>query len=312
MKIEGMPMFSKILDVLNDLKPKHLLMLAGTTALLIFAVVYFALSGLTEKGAAPVTPVAPQGITRSVVVARDDIQPNTLIQEDMLEIKEMPANVVPKGSIMVMKDILGQPAASTIYAGDILTMSKVFMDKSHTGFSGSIPDNCRAVSVGVSEITGVAGFAKPGDYVDVILVEKSKTGASSRFLLQNVLLLAVNQNAAAKGNVIDEATGKKAESKPAIATLALTPDDMLELVSASAVGEIYLALRPFHSKDIYTGFGEFNLKSSQVETVAPAASTMPAQAAPAYQPPVAAAPQPEAPVASSGIRIIQGDKILGK
>lgn len=304
-------MFSKILDVLNDLKPKHLLMLAGTTALLMFAVVYFALSGLTEKGAAPITPVAPQGITRSVVVARDDIQPNTLIQEDMLEIKEMPANVVPKGSIMVMKDILGQPAASTIYAGDILTMSKVFMDKSHTGFSGSIPDNCRAVSVGISEITGVAGFAKPGDYVDVILVEKSKTGASSRFLLQNVLLLAVNQNAAAKESSQGEET-KKAAAKPAIATLALTPDDMLELVSASAVGEIYLALRPFHSKDIYTGFGEFNLKSSQVETVAPAASTMPAQAAPAYQPPVAAAPQPEAPLASSGIRIIQGDKILGK
>ena len=302
-------MFSKILDVLNDLKPKHLLMLAGTTALLMFAVVYFALSALTDKGEKPVVTVAPQEITRSVVVARSDIPPNTPIQEEMLEIKEMPANIVPKGSIMVMKDILGQPAASTIYAGDILTMSKVFMDKNRTGFSGTIPDNCRAVSVGVSEITGVAGFARPGDYVDVILVEKSKTGASSRFLLQNVLLLAVNQNAAATKEESQGEDGKKASAKPAIATLALTPADMLEMVSAQAVGEIYLALRPFHSKDLYTGFGEFTLKSSQVETVAPAASTMPVQAAPvqAYQPP--AAPQPTAPASSSRIRIIQGDQI---
>ena len=303
-------MFSKLLDVLNDLKPRQLMMLAGATALLMFVVVYFALAGLTDKKEVTVTAPVSQTVTRSVVVARDDIAANTPLREDMLEIKELPASAVPKGSVMVMKDVVGQPAASTIYAGDIITISKIFSDKGATGFTGTIPENCRAVSVGINDITGVAGFAKPGDYVDVILVEKGKAGASSRFLLQNVLLLAVNQNASAKEKEQGE-DNKKAGAKPAIATLALAPAEMLELVSAASVGEIYLALRPFQAKDIYAGFGEYTLKSSQVETSAPAASPAPVVAAPvqAYQPP-AAAPQP-AP-ASSGIRIIQGDKILGK
>ncbi len=303
-------MFSKLLDILNDLKPRQLLMLAGTAALLMFVVVYLSLTSLSEKKETTVTVPLSQTVNRSVVMARDDIAANTILQEDMLEVREVPTTAVPKGAVINMKDVVGQSVASTIYAGDIITVSKVFTDRSMAGFTGAIPENCRAVSVGISEITGVAGFARPGDYVDVILVEKGKTGASSRFLLQNVLLLAVNQNAAAKADSKED-DGKKAGSKPAIATLALAPEEMLELVSAASVGEIYLALRPFHAKDLYAGFGEYTLKSSLTEntvSVAPAAPQPASQ--PAYQP--QAAPQPEAAAPSSGIRIIQGDKILGK
>lgn len=303
-------MFSKLLDVLNDLKPRQLLMLAGTAALLMFVVVYLAMTSLTEKKEMTVTAPPTQTVNRSVVMARDDISANTILQEDMLEVREVPATAVPKGAVMNMKDVVGQPVASAIYAGDIITVSKVFTDRSRVGFTGSIPENCRAVSVGISEITGVAGFARPGDYVDVILVEKGKTGASSRFLLQNVLLLAVNQNAAAKEENKEEG-GKKAGNKPSIATLALTPEEMLELVSAASVGEIYLALRPFQAKDFYAGFGEYTLKSSLAENTVPVAPAAPQPAPqPAYQP--QAAPQPAASAPSSGIRIIQGDKILGK
>ena len=299
-------MFSKLLDVLNDLKPRQLLMLAGTAALLMFVVVYLAMTSLTEKKEMTMTAPPTQTVNRSVVMARDDISANTILQEDMLEVREVPATAVPKGAVMNMKDVVGQPVASAIYAGDIITVSKVFTDRSRVGFTGSIPENCRAVSVGISEITGVAGFARPGDYVDVILVEKGKTGASSRFLLQNVLLLAVNQNAAAKEENKEEG-GKKAGNKPSIATLALTPEEMLELVSAASVGEIYLALRPFQAKDFYAGFGEYTLKSSLAENTVPVAPAAPQPAPqPAYQ------PQPAASAPSSGIRIIQGDKILGK
>ena len=48
-------MFSKLLDVLNDLRPRQLMLLAGATALLMFVVVYFALTGLTEKKEMTVT-----------------------------------------------------------------------------------------------------------------------------------------------------------------------------------------------------------------------------------------------------------------
>ena len=306
-------MFSKLLDILNDLQPKQILILAGSTALLIFVVVYMVLSVISDKEPVAVAPPVAQVATRSVVVARDDIPPHTVITEEMLEIKELPADAVPKGTVMVMKDILGQPTASTIYAGDVITISKVYMDKSRTGFVGSIPAGFRAVSVGVSNVTGVAGFAKPGDYVDVILVEKGKQGSSSRFLLQNVQLLGVNQDMTTRDEGNND--GKKG-NQPAVATLALNPEDALQLVSAASVGEIYLVLRPFNSKDTYAGFGEYTVKSTQSADTTTAAlprEVPAAQPAPVYQAP-AAAPAPTAvpAAASAPFEIIEGDKVYGK
>lgn len=312
-------MFSKLMEMLNDLQPKQLLMLAAGTAVVMFLAVYFALLGLSGrneevKKMAPVT----QAATTQVVMAREDIPARTVIQEDMLELRDMPVDAVPRGAMMSTNDVVGQPAASTIYAGDVVTLSKLVKEKRTTGFVGEIPDNCRAVSVGITEITGVAGFAKPGDYVDVILVEKGNSGATSRFLLKNVLLLGINQDATQEKD-----SGKtdkpKAKSKPAIATLALQPDDMLQLVSAAAVGEIYLALRPFHAEDtgnFLNAYTQRSVKGSSAPAAAEPVRTAPApqvvyQQVPAPRPAAAAAAAPPAP-ASAGYEIIQGDKVVAK
>ena len=307
-------MFSKLMDVLNDLQPRQLLMLAGGTAVAVFLVVYLALSGMTNK-AAEVQKVTPAVQTQTdmtqVVMAKDDIPSRTVIQEDMLEIKEIPVEAVPRGAMMSMQDVVGQPAASTIYAGDIVTLSKLVVDKSKAGFVGEIPENCRAVSVGVSEITGVAGFAKPGDYVDVILVEKTNQGATSRFLLKNVLLLGINQDTAAQEK--DAAKDKGRTAKPATATLALQPDDMLQLISAAAIGDIYLALRPFHTADTGNFLDTYTLRSSKGNEVVKAntAAAAPAPtAAPVYSAPAVSAPA--APRSSGGFEIIEGDKVTAK
>ena len=315
-----MPMFSKLMDLLNDLQPRQLLMLAGGTAVVMFLAVYFALTGLarTNNEMTPKKNPVTQTATAQVVMARADIPSRTIIQEDMLELKDVPVDSIPKGAIMSTQDVVGQPAASTIYAGDVLTLSKLMTDKVTTGFVGEIPENCRAVSVGISEITGVAGFAKPGDYVDVILVEKGSTGATSRFLLKNVLLLGINQDTSKDNDGGNAENKTKAKSKPAIATLALQPDDMLQLVSAAAVGEIYLALRPFHTQDTENFLNAYTTNKSVQggETAASTASrpTTPPQvvysappAAPAAAPSVSAAP---AARSSAGYEIIQGDKIV--
>ncbi len=309
-----MPMFSKLMDVLNDLQPRQLLMLAGGTAVAVFLVVYLALTGMSNK-AADVQKAVPAAQTQTamtqVVMAKDDIPSRTVIQEDMLEIKEIPVDAVPRGAMMSMQDVVGQPAASTIYAGDIVTLSKLVVDKTKVGFVGEIPEGCRAVSVGVSEVTGVAGFAKPGDYVDVILVEKTNQGATSRFLLKNVLLLGINQDTAAQEK--DAAKDKVRTAKPATATLALQPDDMLQLISAAAIGEIYLALRPFHTADTGNFLDTYTLRSSKGNEVVKANAAAPAPApaaAPVYSAPAVSAPA--APRSSGGFEIIEGDKVTAK
>ncbi|BAL81729.1 putative Flp pilus assembly protein CpaB [Selenomonas ruminantium subsp. lactilytica TAM6421] len=314
-------MFSKFMDVLNDLQPKQLLMLAGGTAVVIFIAVYFALTGMARNNneiAAKVNPVN-QPATIQVVMAREDIPSHTVIQDDMLELRDVPVDAIPKGAMMNTSEVVGQPAASNIYAGDVITLSKLMVDKQKTGFVGEIPENCRAVSVGISEITGVAGFAKPGDYVDVILVEKGTNGATSHFLLKNVLLLGINQNASQdkdSGKTDKDNNAKK--SKPAIATLALEPDDMLQLISAAAVGEIYLALRPFHAQDTGNFLNAYTTNRSE-RSSATAASPAPArsesprvvyQAAPAAPAAAPSAPAVTTAPSSGGYEVIQGDKVV--
>ncbi len=143
------------------------------------------------------------------------------------------------------------------------------------------------------------------------MVEKDKQGATSHLLLQNILLLGVNQEAEARNGGAEGKEGKESKetkekvSKPAIATLALRPEDALELVSAASVGEIYLVLRPFRPKDPYVLQNDFTLRASY----APVKETPTVVAAPAPAPAPAAAPAPAREESSSGIMIIEGDKV---
>ena len=300
-------MFSKILDKLNDLQPKQLFLLAGGAAVLMFAIIYTALSALVtqEEAASPPSPPAQAGM-QSVVVAKADIAPRALIHEDMLQVKEVPSDAVPAGAVSDLRSVVGFPALSAIYEGDVITTQKVYTDRSKGGFVGSIPEECRAVSVEVSDITGVAGFARAGDYVDVVLTEKNEQSARSRMLLQNVLLLAINDD---MGEATPESS-TKATKKPSIATLALTPDEVLQLVSADALGEICLVLRPFRPADRYVS-GLDHIERSSYPPKTPQAPVQ-AKAAP---PVVRAAPAPApAPKEPSGprIEIIEGDQVKTK
>ena len=102
-------------------------------------------------------------------------------------------------------------------------------------------------------------------------------------------------------------------AKPATATLALQPDDMLQLISAAAIGDIYLALRPFHTADTGNFLDTYTLRSSKGNEVVKAntAAAAPAPtAAPVYSAPAVSAPA--GPRSSGGFEIIEGDKVTAK
>ena len=315
-------MISKILDILNDLRPRQIFMLAGVSTLLMFGVAYLAFSFLAPQETAETSPAPQQTIAmESVVMARSDIAAHTILNENMLQVRQIPADLVPIGALRTIRSAVGRPAGVSIYAGDVITDQKLYMESMQTGFTDSIPVDCRAVSVGVSNITGVAGFAKAGDHVDVIFVQKDEQSAASRLLLQNVLLLSINKdaggNASSLGAAAATAQLSQEETKeledPAIATLALLPQEAMELVSAVALGEIYLVLRPSRPSETSVVQTDYTLQSMvkpvSARPAASAAMPSPAPIAPSSAP----VPAPDVPEpVSSGIEIIQGDKIVQK
>ena len=184
-------------------------------------------------------------------------------------------------------DLVGRPTRVAISAGEVITGQKVYASVSDMGLSGRIPPECRAVTVGINDVTGVSGFARPGDYVDVMLVSSQveNNKVVSEMILQNVLLLAINQ-AADTGNNRSATNDKNQKQNananntvagsPARATLALTPEDVLKLTAKAQMGQIYLSLRPYHpaqgiSDDTYYSVTK---ASGKMPVTAPPAGTI--------------------------------------
>lgn len=277
---------------------------------LMGVLVYLSLSGesTSEKKSSDVPMV-------KIVVAKQDIPERTIIKDTMLKVVEVPADAVPPGAIKEVSEADGAPASTAISQGDIITDKKFYADVRLAGFTGTIPPNCRAVSVAITDITGVAGFGKAGDYVDVMLITgKREDGLHGEVLMQNVLLLAVNKTGEQATKKEEPAKDKKKDDKAegdgsikasgdamATATLALPLDEALKIAVASQQGTIYLVLRPYKPADLFTLSKTYSVpgeKSTQVKQSAPAPAATPApqpvrQSAPAAAAPAASAPQGE-------------------
>lgn len=253
-------MVSKILKYLNNLNIRQVLILAGVAAGMMFAAIYLFLSTYTANEVEQVMEEVKEEKLRlkPVVVAKTDIAPRIKIKEEMLEVKELPEDNVPSDAIKEKEEILEKPAKVTILAGDVITSRKIYKSEEQTGFVGTIPPDCRAISIHVNDITGVAGFAKAGDHVDLMLVENDGTSATSNIILQNVLLLSINQNMER-----EKADEQSAIENPSIVTVALRPHEALKLASATKLGEIYLMLRPARPLENYVEGMEYKVISAK-------------------------------------------------
>ena len=322
--------FSKVFkEALEKITYRHWIMLAGAASILLGVLVFFSLSGReTAKEAEPVNMV-------HVVVAKQDIAPKTIIKEAMLEVREMPAHLVPSDAASSVMDVVNKPARVQIMKDDVISGRKVLSDMAMAGFTGSIPPNCRAVSIAISDITGVAGFAQPGDYVDVIIIAKNDNKMMGRVVLQDVQLLAINKTpeqpantassnaGAAAGDTKQEGTANtanqenaaaapKAMDNLATATLALPPEDALKLITEAQEGTVYLTLRPYKPRDKFTinttHVHYSTLQSAKGSSGAPKTVSAPAPAravAPAAAPAATAVSAPR----SGGIEVIRGTSV---
>lgn len=95
-----------------------------------------------------------------VIEASRDIEPQTVIAEDMVKAVDVSSNLVPSGALTDKNAVVGKKASTTILSGDVITARK--LSQRAGGFVGLIPEGMRAVSFSVNDVTGVSGFAKPG------------------------------------------------------------------------------------------------------------------------------------------------------
>lgn len=317
-------------DLSEKITYRHWVLLAGIASLVLGLLVFAGLNGMgANEEAKPVNTI-------NVVVAKQDIAPKTIIKESMVEVREVPASMVSDDAVREVSDIINKPAKVEILKDDIISTRKVLMDITMAGFTGDIPPECRAISIAITDVTGVAGFAKPGDYVDVMLIAKGEEKMTGRIVLQDVLLLAINKNTEQKQKATGDGssgdtkkTGDSADSKNqsdkksadaakdeaisdlATATLAVLPEDALKLITEAQEGTLYLALRPYKPRDKFTTDTRYihysttkTAKSSGTRTATPAPATPAAVRQTVQQSIPVSTPAPKAPV--GGVEVIRG------
>lgn len=302
----------RIREFLDKITYRQWVVAAGVVSILLGLMVYFAMSGDDEKAAEK-----PQTNLVQVVAAKQDIPERTVVKEDMLKVVEVPSELVPEGAFRDVADAVDHPTSTAIQQGDIMTSRKVYVDIRMAGFTGIIPPDCRAVTIPINDVTGVSGFAHPGDYVDIMIISGTKeNGINGRIILQDVLLLGINRTADLPNTPTGDSSKKDGDKKDdasaqnvgnvntkassdtmATATVALKPADALKLAAASQEGTLYLVLRPFKPRDMYTFDTDYAgvPQGNGQQTAAPSAP----QSAPA---PALSAPQsaPSAPSYSGG------------
>lgn len=307
------------------MSPKKLLLLCGLAAILVFLIIYFILSAVFSDKKEE-KPVAAAMVP--VIEASRDIEPQTVITEDMVKAVEVSSNMVPSGALTDKNAVVGKKAGTTIFSGDMITARK--LSQKAGGFVGLIPDGMRAVSFSVNDVTGVSGFAKPGDKVDILLVT-SREGMdriTSKILLKDVLILAVNkssgtpqpqsQNTDKDGKGMPSGSAPRQSSSntssigtPSVVTVALTPYDAAKLIASTQIGQLQMLLRPSNDDgDHYVGYYVIPLPKAEAPKAAPQTAPQPVYAAP--QPASAPAVSISSGGASgglSGIEVIRGTNV---
>lgn len=176
-----------------------------------------------------------------IVVAAQDIDLGTPLTPQMLKVADWPKGNVPAGATEDIKTLDTRVVKTSLLRGEPVLESKLAPLGATGGLSAVIKEGNRAMTVRVNDVVGVAGFALPGNYVDIVVntedesVKAENVNKSiSKIVLEHILVLAVAQEQ------------NRDETKPIVVnavTLEVTPEQAEKLDLARSVGSLSLVLR---------------------------------------------------------------------
>ena len=217
--------------------------------------------------------------TTKVVIASADMSLGQRVSPEMLKVSDWPAGSVPTGTFNDVKKLEGRVLKTSLARGEPVLEAKLSPVGTVGGLSAVINEGKRAITVRVNDVIGVAGFALPGNYVDILVnTEKdNKEGGGtgrdqniSKIVLEKILVLAVAQEVG------------RDETKPKVVdavTLEVTPEQAEKIDLARSIGSLSLVLRNQIDPQDTTTAGATKASLLKIPVAVP-----PAPAAPAPKP----------------------------
>lgn len=181
--------------------------------------------------------------TSKIAVAAIDLNLGTRLTPDMIRLADWPAGSVQKDSFTDLKQLDTRVIKVSLQRGEPLTESKLAPVGATGGLSAVVAEGKRAMTVRVNDVIGVAGFALPGNFVDILVSTQDEASKAangnkdlniSKLVLERILVLAVAQES------------NPNDTKPKVVsavTLEVTPQQAEKLDLARSVGQLSLVLR---------------------------------------------------------------------
>lgn len=129
-----------------------------------------------------------------VVVAVNTIPANVKITADMVTLKSIPTESIYPEAITSVDKIIGGVSKVEIVKGEQILSSRVVIDAQKATLAYKVPENMRAISMPISEVSGVGGYINVGDKIDILATyEKEEVNPVSTTYtqLQNIEVAAV-------------------------------------------------------------------------------------------------------------------------
>jgi pilus assembly protein CpaB len=223
------------------------LIVAGVTA--FFARSMF-IGASTPEVSAEQAPPPPQG--PEILVATRTLPVGTIIDAEALRYQTWPEGLVDPAYFIRgaagadPQDLIGTVVRNEIAAGQPIPQAAVVRPGDRGFLAAALGPGMRAITVGVSATSGVAGFVFPGDRVDLVLTQEVQGSGEdsgpalkvSETIIRNVRVLATDQRI----NARDE-NGNQVASPIATVTLETTPRIAEKIMVAQTIGQLSLSLR---------------------------------------------------------------------
>ena len=183
--------------------------------------------------------------TKTVYVAQGPLKYGQKLKREDVRAVAWPENAIPEGAFLDMAALFPENTDALrvvlrqIEKDEAIMALKVTEPGQDTGLTSRLARGTRAFTIKVDVSSGVSGFLRPGDRVDVYWTGRVTVGRDSdkgdvtKLIEAGVQLIAIDQSA---GGELDETT------IAGTVTVAISPQQVASLAQAQSTGKLSLSL----------------------------------------------------------------------
>lgn len=195
-------------------------------------------NALAQKNAAN----GPKIETKTVFVAVTELDYGKKLTKEDVKAVDFPVAAIPDNAFSTIEDLIGtgekdddfRTVLRTMEPGEAILKTKVTALGEDAGVSSRLKKGMRAFAIRVDVASGVSGFLRPGDKVDVYWTGVSHNETVTKLILNGLELIAIDQQADSTRNRVTVAR---------TVTVAANVRTIAALVQAQSTGNLLLSLR---------------------------------------------------------------------